>query len=59
MRELVGVRLPACVLVDKLALADGVEELDIVRLECVELVGEATAFFPVILLYSLRNKLVE
>jgi hypothetical protein len=55
VRELVGVGLPVRILVGELALAEGFEELDIVRLECAQLVGGATAFFPFTLLCSLRD----
>jgi hypothetical protein len=51
--ELIGVGFPACVLIGELALADAVEELDLVCLECTELVREPITFFPFVLLCCL------
>jgi hypothetical protein len=51
--ELIGVGLSACVLVGELTLTDRVEELDLVRLECTELIREPITFLPFILLCCL------
>jgi hypothetical protein len=48
--ELAGVDLSARILIGELALTDGVEELDLVRLEYTEQIRESVTLFIFVLL---------